>query len=323
MAQKVTAWVGWVWFAAFAILVSGLFNIISGAVAVFSPKTVLSWSPDGVAVVDVSTWGWVQLALGLLLLLVGFALFSGAGWARVVRGRAGDPEPARAVRVAARHAVVVADRHRPGLRHPVGADRPRRRGRAGRAARERTEERGTTMTTFTAWKFDTADGAQKAVDGAEGRAGRRAGQDRRPRGHQLAGGRRRSPRCTTRTTTSCAAPAGAPSGACCSAASSSCRCSASRSARRPGRSPRPSPRSASRESQLDEIRAQITAGTSLLCAVTENADMDRLGERHARPAQHAGRHATSPTRSGRCCSRRSAEPRSRGRSHERPRVNGR
>jgi uncharacterized membrane protein len=33
------------------------------------------------------------------------------------------------------------------------------------------------------------------------------------------------------------------------------------------------------KSQLDEIRAQITPGTSLLCAVTENADMDRLGER--------------------------------------------
>ncbi len=33
------------------------------------------------------------------------------------------------------------------------------------------------------------------------------------------------------------------------------------------------------ESQLDDIRAQITPGTSLLCAVTENADMDRLGER--------------------------------------------
>ena len=83
MAQKVTAWVGWVWFAAFAILVSGLFNIISGAVAVFSPKTVVSWSRDGLALVDVSTWGWVQLAIGLLLLLAGFALFSGRGWARV------------------------------------------------------------------------------------------------------------------------------------------------------------------------------------------------------------------------------------------------
>jgi hypothetical protein len=83
MAQRVTAWVGWVWFAAFAILVSGLFNIISGAVAVFSPKTVVSWTAEGVALVDVSTWGWVQLLLGVLLLAVGFALFSGRGWARV------------------------------------------------------------------------------------------------------------------------------------------------------------------------------------------------------------------------------------------------
>ena len=43
----------------------------------FSPKTVVSWTPDGIAVVDVSTWGWVHLVLGVLLLLVGFALFSG------------------------------------------------------------------------------------------------------------------------------------------------------------------------------------------------------------------------------------------------------
>ena len=125
MAQKVTAWVGWVWFAAFAILVSGLFNIISGAVAVFSPKTVVSWSPDGIAVVDVSTWGWVHLVLGVLLLFVGFALFSGAGWARVFAVVLVIVNLRRAVRVAARHAVVVADRHRPGLRHPVGADGPR------------------------------------------------------------------------------------------------------------------------------------------------------------------------------------------------------
>lgn len=33
------------------------------------------------------------------------------------------------------------------------------------------------------------------------------------------------------------------------------------------------------ENQLDAIRSQITVGTSLLCAVTEDADLDRLGER--------------------------------------------
>jgi hypothetical protein len=84
MAQKVTAWVGWVWFAAFAILVVGLINVVSGLVAVFSPKTVVSWTSDGIAVVDVSTWGWVHLVLGVLLVLVGFALFAGNAWARLV-----------------------------------------------------------------------------------------------------------------------------------------------------------------------------------------------------------------------------------------------
>ena len=33
------------------------------------------------------------------------------------------------------------------------------------------------------------------------------------------------------------------------------------------------------EDQLDTIRAQVTEGTSMLCAVTEDADLDRLGER--------------------------------------------
>lgn len=33
------------------------------------------------------------------------------------------------------------------------------------------------------------------------------------------------------------------------------------------------------EADLDKIREQLTPGTSLLCAVTENADLDRLAER--------------------------------------------
>ena len=33
------------------------------------------------------------------------------------------------------------------------------------------------------------------------------------------------------------------------------------------------------DAQLDTIREQITPGTSLLCAVTEEGDLDRLGER--------------------------------------------
>jgi hypothetical protein len=84
MARNVTGWVGWVWFAAFSILAVGLFNIVAGVAAAFSPNNVLSWTNNGVAVVDVSTWGWVHIILGALLVAAGLALFSGAGWARLV-----------------------------------------------------------------------------------------------------------------------------------------------------------------------------------------------------------------------------------------------
>ena len=84
MSRNVTAWVGWVWFAAFSILAVGLFNIVSGLAAALSPNNVLSWTNDGIAVVDVSTWGWVHVILGVLLAAAGFALFSGRSWARVL-----------------------------------------------------------------------------------------------------------------------------------------------------------------------------------------------------------------------------------------------
>ena len=82
--ERVTAWVGWVWFAAAVLFTVGLFGVISGLVAVFSPNTVVAATGEGVAVIDVSTWGWVHLAIGVLLALVGLALFAGAAWARLV-----------------------------------------------------------------------------------------------------------------------------------------------------------------------------------------------------------------------------------------------
>ena len=66
------------------MLVVGLFNLVAGSVAIWSPDTVLAVSGQGVAVIDVSTWGWVHLVLGVLLTATGLALFSGSGWARVV-----------------------------------------------------------------------------------------------------------------------------------------------------------------------------------------------------------------------------------------------
>lgn len=81
---RVTGWVGWVWFAAALLFTVGLFGVIAGLVAVFNPNTVVAATGEGVAVIDVSTWGWVHLVIGVLVALTGLALFGGAAWARLV-----------------------------------------------------------------------------------------------------------------------------------------------------------------------------------------------------------------------------------------------
>ncbi|WP_265523602.1 DUF7144 family membrane protein [Oerskovia flava] len=83
-SSQVTVWVGWVWFAGVVLLTVGFFNAISGLVAVFSPNSLVGVTDEGIVVLDVSTWGWIHLVIGVLLVLTAFALFAGKGWARMV-----------------------------------------------------------------------------------------------------------------------------------------------------------------------------------------------------------------------------------------------
>jgi hypothetical protein len=83
-SSQISAWVGWVWFAGIVILTVGFFNLISGLVAVFSSDSLVGVTDQGIVVLDVSTWGWIHLVLGSLLILTGFALLAGQTWARVV-----------------------------------------------------------------------------------------------------------------------------------------------------------------------------------------------------------------------------------------------
>jgi hypothetical protein len=79
-----TARVGWIWFGALMMILMGLWGMFTGLVAVFSPHTIVAWTTYGLAAVDVSTWGWVHLAVAALVFLVGISLLTtAAGWARV------------------------------------------------------------------------------------------------------------------------------------------------------------------------------------------------------------------------------------------------
>lgn len=72
---------GWTTFAAIMLLVSGSFNICWGLAAVLNDQ-VLAVGGHGVMVLDFTTWGWVQLVIGAIMLIVAWGLFATSGWAR-------------------------------------------------------------------------------------------------------------------------------------------------------------------------------------------------------------------------------------------------
>ena len=75
------AWSGWIAFAAFVILIVGAMDMLQGLAAIIQDEYVVA-TPKGLAIFDVTTWGWLTLLWGGLLVLAGFGLLGGAGWAR-------------------------------------------------------------------------------------------------------------------------------------------------------------------------------------------------------------------------------------------------
>ena len=78
-----TGWVGWIIFAAIFMIITGAMNAIQGLAALFRDDTY--WVTLGGAVVtfDVTTWGWIHLISGALLVLIGVLLMKGSTFARV------------------------------------------------------------------------------------------------------------------------------------------------------------------------------------------------------------------------------------------------
>jgi hypothetical protein len=75
--------VGWVAFAAVMMIIVGAFNALTGLVAVFTDDVYVAGARN-IVVLDVTTWGWVHIALGIGLVVAGAFLAQGALWARIV-----------------------------------------------------------------------------------------------------------------------------------------------------------------------------------------------------------------------------------------------
>jgi hypothetical protein len=75
--------IGWTACAGIMMVMGGVWWIISSIVAIAN-DTFFVVGEEYIFQFDVTTWGWIHLLLGIVILLAGFYLFTGAVWARTV-----------------------------------------------------------------------------------------------------------------------------------------------------------------------------------------------------------------------------------------------
>ncbi|MFI7062387.1 hypothetical protein ACIBL3_15495 [Kribbella sp. NPDC050124] len=82
-SEHVSGWaVGGITFAATMLLLTGLFQSVTGLVAIIDDEffvVVRSYTFD----LDTTVWGWIHLILGVLLIVVGIALLRRSTWAGI------------------------------------------------------------------------------------------------------------------------------------------------------------------------------------------------------------------------------------------------
>ena len=72
---------GWIGFASMMMLIIGSIAFFEGLIALFEDDYFVV-TRSGFLVVDLTTWGWIMLIWGSILVLAGLALFAGQAWAR-------------------------------------------------------------------------------------------------------------------------------------------------------------------------------------------------------------------------------------------------
>jgi hypothetical protein len=80
---ETTGWVGWGVFAATMMMIGGGLNAMYGLVAVVNDDWTV-WTNRSTVYLDLTTWGWVHIVVGLLVVLAGFGVLSGNVLARTV-----------------------------------------------------------------------------------------------------------------------------------------------------------------------------------------------------------------------------------------------
>ena len=72
---------GWIGFAAIVLVIIGAIDFFQGVIALFEDEYYVP-TGSGFLVFDLTGWGWTMIIWGVLLVLGGFGLAAGQGWAR-------------------------------------------------------------------------------------------------------------------------------------------------------------------------------------------------------------------------------------------------
>lgn len=84
MSQQPSGWaIGWTYFAAFIMMMVGAWHAIAGIAGIANDES-FALTGEYVFKFDTTVWGVIHLVVGIIIILAGFGLFSGAVWARTV-----------------------------------------------------------------------------------------------------------------------------------------------------------------------------------------------------------------------------------------------
>ncbi|HEY7398385.1 MAG TPA: hypothetical protein VH538_08790 [Gaiellaceae bacterium] len=75
------AWSGWVGFAGLLMIVIGGLDFFEGLIAVIRGQYYVLTATQ-IIVFDVTTWGWIMMIWGVIVVLAGMGLLAGSGAAR-------------------------------------------------------------------------------------------------------------------------------------------------------------------------------------------------------------------------------------------------
>ena len=79
-----SSWVGWIAFAGTIMALVGSFHVVQGLVALLDDDFFVVSKSGLLVSVSYTTWGWVHVIGGIVMVVAGLCVFGGQVWARTV-----------------------------------------------------------------------------------------------------------------------------------------------------------------------------------------------------------------------------------------------